>query len=640
LCHACATSPSPHLRAARAFAIGIALALRAATTSRKDPIMRRLALAPLLLLAACSAATGAGVGAVDEPLVVGDGPVYTGVWLAAGDATDAQNQFAAGLDINSFTMLANSNHQKGLALVNLRTYVESDVRKWVGVWRAGSDANYFTVGLSESQLSTLANTRHAQGLRLVDLETYVDNNTRYWAGVWRAGSGAEYYTLDLDLASFNSLATTRHGQGLRLVDIQTYVDNGTRKWGGVWRSGSDAEYYTVDLDAASLNTLASQRHAQGLTLVSLETYKSNGTKFAGLWRGQYGAIANYYTAGVDTEALTAYTHSRHQSGLTLVALALCTSDCATSCMNQAVMPDDPSTPWQDSYNYGITATATHCNGLPGTCPTPAPGDVVYYRWLGEIEGTSRYLRTSATGGSEQFLTLPFSDTRVARGGTWLYSPGSWPHAIDYSRSDTASFTAESSAPGTVIHIGWDSWSGNTIVVSHDVNGVKDAYRTIYMHLRNGPLGDCDNAWTKTVPTLSEPLLSQYKTFLNTTGCPQSGTRNPSATYWGTSADKIDQTLLGQTVTRGQVLAHSGETGPGGCNCTKATDPSYTWGGAVNTHLHVFYARRDPTDSNWYFFDPYGIYAAPACYPTLTTDPVVTDCSRYPVKWMGNQPQYP
>jgi murein DD-endopeptidase MepM/ murein hydrolase activator NlpD len=602
--------------------------------------MRPLALLPLCLALGCGVgSSGAGVGAVDEALVAGNGPVYTGVWINATDASDTQNQFAAGLDINAFITLANNNHAKGLALVNLRTYVESGARKWVGVWRAGNDANYFTVGMSESDLYNLANTRHAQGLRLVDLETYVDNNTRYWAGVWRAGNDAEYYTIDLDLASFNSLATTRHGQGLRLVDIQTYVVAGARKWGGVWRSGSDAEYYTVDLDASQLSTLASQRHAQGLTLVSLETYNSNGTRFAGLWRGQYGYVANYYNLGLDTEALTAYTHSRHKSGLTLVALALCTSDCATSCMNQAVMPDNPATAWQDDYNYGITATATHCNGLPGSCPAPAPGDMVYYRWLGEIEGTNRYLRTSATGGSEQFLTLPFSDTNVIRRGTWLYSPGSWHHAIDYSRNDTASFPVEASAPGTVIHIGWDTWSGNTMVVSHDVNGVQDAYRTIYMHLRNGPLTDCDNAWTKTVPTLSGTRKSTYEAFLAATGCPQFGTRNPSATYWGTSADKIDQTLLGKAVARGQAIAHSGETGPGGCNCT-SDDASYTWGGGVNTHLHIFYARRDNTDGNWYFFDPYGIYASPACYPTLTTDPVYTDCARYPVKWMGNQPQYP
>src|SRR5437764_1105405 len=83
---------------------------------------------------------------------------------------------------------------------------------------------------------------------------------------------------------------------------------------------------------------------------------------------------------------------------------------------------------------------------PGTCAPPAAGDMVYYRWLGEVEGSSRYLRTSATGGNDQFLTLPFSDANVVRRGTWLYSPGSWHHAIDYSRDDTASFGVKASAP--------------------------------------------------------------------------------------------------------------------------------------------------------------------------------------------------
>ena len=66
----------------------------------------------------------------------------------------------------------------------------------------------------------------------------------------------------------------------------------------------------------------------------------------------------------------------------------------------------------------------------------------------------------------------------------LYSPGKWHHAIDFSRSDGGTFGVLA-ASGRVIHIGWDWWSGNTIIVSHDVGGgVKDAYRTVYMHLRN------------------------------------------------------------------------------------------------------------------------------------------------------------
>src|SRR5262249_9662203 len=153
--------------------------------------------------------------------------------------------------------------------------------------------------------------------------------------------------------------------------------------------------------------------------------------------------------------------------------------------------------------------------------------------------------------------------------------------------------------------GWDWWSGNTMVVSHDAGGVTDAFRTIYMHLRNGPTSDADNCWNITVPMLGDPMLKQFKTYLKNTGCPQGGPYNPNADYWGTDADKIDMNLLGKHVNQGDVIAQSGCTGPGGCGCVKADDANWVWGGGVNTHLHIFFARRDPTDNEWYFIDPYG-----------------------------------
>jgi hypothetical protein len=136
-----------------------------------------------------------------------------------------------------------------------------------------------------------------------------------------------------------------------------------------------------------------------------------------------------------------------------------------------------------SYNYGITRTATHCPGLPGTCGTPAAGQVVFYRWPVNVEGTARYARLSAIEQAAQFLTLPFSDTAVKRHGIWRYGDGNWHHAGDYGRGDET-FRILACAAGRVIHVGWDNWSGNTVIVSHDVDGVQDAYRTIYMHLRN------------------------------------------------------------------------------------------------------------------------------------------------------------
>src|SRR5262249_18994393 len=141
----------------------------------------------------------------------------------------------------------------------------------------------------------------------------------------------------------------------------------------------------------------------------------------------------------------------------------------------------------------------HCKGAPGTCAPPLPDDKVYYRWpCITWDGSARYARLSAIYYNDAPLfKLPFSDTEVNQGGPWLYSLGSWHHAIDYSRGDGGSFPVRAAAPGKVIFIGWDSWSGNTVIISHDSGRVVDAFRTIYMHLRNGPTNDANQSWNVT-----------------------------------------------------------------------------------------------------------------------------------------------
>lgn len=76
---------------------------------------------------------------------------------------------------------------------------------------------------------------------------------------------------------------------------------------------------------------------------------------------------------------------------------------------------------------------------------------------------------------------------------------------------------------------------------------------------------------------------------------------------------------------------------GGCGRTNS-QAKWTWGGGVNTHLHIFFARHDPTDNEWYFIDPYGVYAPDNCYPALNR-PINTPCARYPVAWKGGKAQY-
>jgi hypothetical protein len=53
------------------------------------------------------------------------------------------------------------------------------------------------------------------------------------------------------------------------------------------------------------------------------------------------------------------------------------------------------------------------------------------------------------------------------------------------------------------------------------------------------------------------------------------------------------------------------------------------------------AHRDPSDNNWYFIDPYGVYSYPAAgYPTGVTAQATGACVRYSVSWKGGKPQYP
>jgi hypothetical protein len=238
---------------------------------------------------------------------------------------------------------------------------------------------------------------------------------------------------------------------------------------------------------------------------------------------------------------------------------------------------------------------------------------------------------------DQIFTLPFKeDASEMNHNAWLYSPGSWHHAIDYSRSDKKTFQVRAAASGKVIHIGWDWWSGNTIVISHDAGGKTDVYRTIYMHLQNGPLNDCAKSWNITVPNPNFNTTEKvfYEAYLTNTGCPYDETqRDPQSDWWGTASQKIDMSLLGQTVSTGQVIAWSGSTGPGGCGCR-------TGGSGPNTHLHIFFAHRDPVDNLWYLFDPYGIYSDPSCYPVAVDGMNNTACSRYPVSWKNGSPQFP
>lgn len=543
---------------------------------------------------------------------------FSGVWDGGGGG----HYLWVGVDWESFEDKWEELATQNLRLVDLETYVEGGQRKYAGVWRSGSDGHYLWAGVSWKSFENKWKELSRQNLRLIDIETYVVGGQRRYAGVWRAGNDGHFLWAGVEWPGFDSKWKELADLNLRLIDIETYVENGKRKYIGVWRSGSDAHYLWVGADWKTFEAKWKELSRQNLRLIDIEVYEvGNATKYAGVWRG--GTGGHYLWVGADWENFNGTWTELSAGSLRLTDLEINPGKCGDTCTNQVVA--------DDAYNYGITRTATHCPRLPGSCGSPGVNERVVYHWpVNEATGTAR---VSVLQVPHALFTLPFSDTQVKRRGIWLYEPGSWHHAADYSRDDVATFAIRAAAPGRVIHIGWDDWSGNTIVVSHDAGRVRDAYRTIYMHLRDGASNDCALAWSESMPALANPseARTDYLTHLLNTGCTESPrTRNLDAAHWGTESQTIDAGLLGQRVERGQFLAWAGNTGPGGKRGA----------GGANTHLHIFFARRDPQNNEWYFFDPYGIYGSQSCYPSAVTGKPTGSCVRYPVAWKNGAPAYP
>lgn len=559
--------------------------------------------------------------------------LYTGVWRSGSGGY----YLWSGVSWSDFNTKWSELGGKNLRLINIKSYTAGGVRKWSGVWEGGTDGYALTpLHLTWSAFNTFWSNASRQGLRLIQVETYVDDGTTYFMGVFRAGNDGYALTpLNLDWAAFNTFWSNASNQGLRLINIESYMNGSTRCFLGVFRAGSGGYVLSpYGKDWNQFVTYWSDLGKQGERLIDIESFVENGRRiYLGVWR--QGADGYYLWGSVDWESFTSKWAENAAAGLRLIDMETQAGGCDPNCLNHVLMPDNPATPGRDGYDYGITAGSIHCEGNPSACPPPNPGDVVYYSWPNLKIGAEVYSRNSVLyDAKDQIFTLPFKIPATDLWhNAWLYGPGSWHHAIDYQRNDKKTFEIVAAAPGKVIHIGWDWWSGNTMVISHDAGGKQDVYRTIYMHLQNDPYNDCNNAWAKTIPNFNATDKATYSAYLNNTGCPQNvGSRNPQSDWWGVSAKKINMALLGTNVVAGQTIAYSGSTGPGGCGCMSG-------GSGPNTHLHIFFAHRDPVDNKWYFIDPYGIYSYPDFYPAPVDGAINKACARYPISWKTGNPTY-
>lgn len=553
-------------------------------------------------------------------------PLFTGVFAPGSDAY----VLWASPDWRGFEDKWRQLAGQGLRLVAVRAYQQDGRPAYVGAWREGNGAQELAAGLDWPALLARNRQLMERGLRLVDVDTYTERTRRKFLAAWRAGDDRQEIAADLDGPALASRGEGLAARGLRPIRIRAYRLGGRLRFLAVWRSGAGDSSLLTGLDRPGLVRNQARLARRGLQLVDVDAYADDRgrPRFAGIWRAGGGPAA-LWTG--DWENFMARWHELAGGGRRLIALAVAPAPCGDRCANQVVA--------NQAYDYGIRATADHCPGRPGSCGTPGPRDRVVYHWPVVIDGPRRFIRLSAIELHEAPFRLPFSDAAVRRRGAWLYGPGSWHHAADFSRDDGQTFAARAAAAGKVVFTGWDPWSGNTVIVSHDAGGVADAYRTIYMHLRDGASHDCAAAWSQTLAPAARAApasgaakdLDAYREHLLATGCAEAAERRRlDPRHWGKEEQRLDPKLLGAPVAAGAFLGWAGDTGPGG-----KRGP-----GGPNTHLHVFFAHRDPSDGQWYLFDPYGIYGPPECYPAHLFDPVTGPCVRYPVAWTGGRPRLP
>lgn len=217
------------------------------------------------------------------------------------------------------------------------------------------------------------------------------------------------------------------------------------------------------------------------------------------------------------------------------------------------------------------------------------------------------------------IFLPYTNGDVSLWGGWIYNGGSRKAhgSVDYGKAtaqgDDPAFRVRAASWGTVVAKYWDAWHGNVLVIEHDDVGDLE-YRTFYFHLRNGKTNDLAMAKSRTMPTGDDTdSRDKYLKFANLS--------DPSDLWWGTDAQAIPVNV-GDRVRAHQMIAWSGNTGPGGAGAGLGVDGMPTNTSTANNHLHFMLAVRHPTwtDGEWLYVDPYGVYdqQSSGCYDLLDT----------------------
>lgn len=526
---------------------------------------------------------------------------HTGLWL------ENRNPSYMEMDMSWDTFI--QKHERisyyGLQLTDIETDIQNGKRVFTAIWLMEELADDTTIVVNSPSYETFYNTWESlteQNLRLIDVETYLDGKQRKYLGIYRRGHDPHFFTGNMDWKQINAEWVQRFPRDMRMIDMEVFFEDGDYKFLGIWRYGTKGQLFWGGTDWSGFATKMDELASKGLNIIDFETYHDGSSlKYIGIW--SQDSIKQYIWNGVDKESFEAKWQQLRGRRYILADFEQY-AGCKEGCDNQIV----------SNQSFELK--------LRGHSET-------YQQPIRNVRGTP-YVDLSAINFSGQMLYLPFTDGKpVELTKTWT-ERGKWNYGLTYELPSQNSFRVRAMAEGTVIYANWEPFYGNTIVISHDYRGQKDAFRTIYTNLQNGASADCERSWKYSAEKLQGAEKRAYEQYLKASGCPANTKKqNLSEVQWGTEKNLIPR-LRGKKVKLGEFLGWAGSTGP-----LAIADR----GTKTEPHLQVFVARRRKNTQNWYLIDPYGIYAERTCYPNRINQLSTLPCS-YAKAWKHGRPQFP
>ena len=111
--------------------------------------------------------------------------LYCGVWKQSTEGY----YLWGGVNWKDFSDKWAELGKKNLRLTNIKTYTSGSKRLFTGIWGAGTDGYSLTpLGLDWLAFSKFWADNSKHGLRLINIETYVDNGVMRFLGVFREGN--------------------------------------------------------------------------------------------------------------------------------------------------------------------------------------------------------------------------------------------------------------------------------------------------------------------------------------------------------------------------------------------------------------------------------------------------------------------